>query len=59
MRDNVGNAVTITRERPCMALSDLDWKHQLTETHDSIVFVDEGARYITNEKPRGAATLNV
>lgn len=48
MRGNAGNAVSITCERACVALTDIDWEHQLADTRDSIVFVDEGAKYITS-----------
>ena len=49
MRGNAGNAVTIICERPCVALTDIAWEHQLSQMHDSIVFVDEGAKYISSE----------
>lgn len=49
MRGNAGNAVSVTCERPCVALTDMDWRHQLGGVRDSIVFVDEGARYVESE----------
>ena len=36
------SGVSIQCERECVALTDIDWKNQLSGLHDSIVFVDEG-----------------
>ncbi len=49
MRNNAGDAVNLTCDKPCMALTDHDWQHQLSGFHDSIVFVDEGAGYLSSE----------
>ena len=49
MRGSAGDVVSITCDKPCVALTDYDWSHQLASTHDSIVFVDEGAHYIVSE----------
>lgn len=47
----LGNSsgVTIQCAKACVALVDMDWKNQLAGTSDSIVFIDEGAAYITSE----------
>lgn len=50
MRGDVGNAVSISCDKRCVALTDLDWSHQLAGFNDSIVFVDEGAPYVTSEE---------
>lgn len=36
------SGVSIQCERECVALTDIDWKNQLSGLHNSIVFVDEG-----------------
>lgn len=36
------SGVSIQCEKECVALTDIDWRNQLSELHDSIVFVDEG-----------------
>ena len=38
------SGVSLQCDRPCVALSDSDWRHQLESTSESIVFVDEGLR---------------
>ena len=36
------SGVTVQCDRPCVALTDIDWRNQLRGTSGSIVFVDEG-----------------
>lgn len=38
------SGVSIECERPCVALTDGDWKAQLSRIEDSIVFIDEGLK---------------
>ena len=35
---------------PCVALTDMDWKNQLSHTHGSVVFIDEGADYLASQE---------
>lgn len=44
------SGVNISASKKCVALVDLDWKNQLGNTTDSIVFIDEGAEYIKSKK---------
>lgn len=48
-RLGVASGVTIQCPKPCVALVDIDWKNQLASIRDSIVFIDEGAQYITSK----------
>ena len=43
------SGVTIQCPKPCVALVDIDWKNQLSSIQDSIVFIDEGASFITSK----------
>lgn len=43
------SGVSIQCQKRCVALVDIDWKNQLSNTKDSIVFIDEGAKYVTSE----------
>lgn len=43
------SGVQVKSGKPCVALTDMDWKNQLQKTVDSIVFVDEGADYLTSQ----------
>lgn len=43
------SGVSLQCDRPCVALSDSDWRHQLGSTSDSIVFVDEGLQDIRSD----------
>lgn len=38
------SGVTIECERPCVALTDSDWRTQLSHFENSIVFIDEGLK---------------
>lgn len=44
LKDDSGVNVSCTKD--CVALVDMDWKNQLGNIYDSIVFIDEGAEYI-------------
>lgn len=44
------SGVMIQCEKRCVALVDIDWKNQLASIEDSIVFIDEGAGYITTKE---------
>ncbi len=49
MRLGAASGVTVECEKNCVALVDMIWQNQLAETSDSIVFVDEGADYVTSK----------
>ena len=38
------SGVNLSSEKPCVALMDMDWQNQLSNTRDSLVFIDEGAK---------------
>lgn len=40
------SGINLSSTKPCVALTDMDWENQLHNTKDSIVFIDEGAKYI-------------
>lgn len=40
------SGVNVSCNKKCVALTDSDWSHQLSQIKDSIVFIDEGAKYI-------------
>ena len=42
------SGVQIAAPCPCVALTDLDWKNQLKQTHGCVVFIDEGADYLAS-----------
>ena len=42
------SGITIQCKKPCRVLSDPDWQDRLEKIHDSIVFLDEGNRFITS-----------
>ena len=44
------SGVNLSSTKPCVALMDMDWKNQLDGISNSIVFIDEGATYISSEK---------
>lgn len=46
LQENSG--VNLSSTKPCIALVDMDWRNQLQNTTDSIVFIDEGAAYISS-----------
>lgn len=43
------SGVSIQCDKPCVALTDIDWQNQLERTRDSIVFVDEGFEPLASE----------
>lgn len=43
------SGVSIQCDKPCVALTDIDWQNQLEQTRDSIVFVDEGFEPLASE----------
>ncbi len=42
------SGITIQCRKPCRVLSDPDWEDRLEKIQDSIVFLDEGNRFITS-----------
>lgn len=44
------SGVNLRSTKPCVALVDIDWKNQLRGISDSIVFIDEGAAYVSTEE---------
>ena len=44
------SGVTVQCERPCIALTDIDWRNQLARTSNSIVFIDEGLEELPTEE---------
>ena len=46
MREGQQSGVTLSSPCPCIALSDDFWEEQLQRSTESIVFVDEGARFL-------------
>lgn len=47
-RLQAASGVNLRSEKNCVALMDMDWQNQLKHTGDSIVFIDEGAKYISS-----------
>ena len=47
-RLQTASGVNLRSEKNCVALMDMDWQNQLKHTCDSIVFIDEGAKYISS-----------
>lgn len=43
------SGVTLTCAKQCHVLRGEDWEDRLAKWRDSIVFVDEGSKYITSE----------
>ncbi|MDD6545761.1 MAG: translation initiation factor 2 [Pseudomonadota bacterium] len=46
--DGEGSGITVICDSPCAVLNYTHWKASLSEIHDSIVFIDEDARFITS-----------
>ena len=42
------SGIQLRCDKKCVALTDTDWQHQLSNTKDSIVFADEGAAYVSS-----------
>ena len=49
-RLGASSGVTISSIKKCVALVDIDWKNQLRNVSDSIVFIDEGSDYIVTKE---------
>ena len=47
------SGVNISCDKECVALIDIDWKNQLSNISDSIVFIDEGAKYLKTKEFAG------
>jgi len=47
-RLKAASGVNVSSGKPCVALLDMDWRNQLQSISDSIVFIDEGAAYISS-----------
>lgn len=43
------SGVNISCDKPCVALTDIDWRNQLKGITDSIVFIDEGADFLKSK----------
>lgn len=48
-RLNDKSGVNVSSHKNCVALIYSDWKNQLINTNDSIVFIDEGAEYLKSK----------
>ena len=42
--------ITLSCDQPCRVIAGNTWKEQLSTINDSIVFVDEGNRFISSEE---------
>lgn len=49
-RLNADSGVTISCTKKCVALVDIDWKNQLSNLTDCIVFIDEGSDFISSKE---------
>lgn len=47
-RNGESSGVTLKCDKPCVALPTFNWELNLSAIHDSIVFIDEGAAFITS-----------
>ena len=45
-RLGAASGVNLSCEKNCITLTDIDWRNQLRNTKDSIVFIDEGDQYV-------------
>lgn len=50
MRTGEQSGVSLQCDCPCVALTDFDWRNQLSSVHDSIVFVDKGLKEIHSDE---------
>ena len=41
------SGITVVSERPCVVLLTPNWEHELSDIHKSIVFIDEGAKFVS------------
>lgn len=44
------SGVTIICDKPCVVLSEQDWEYRLSRIHDSIIFIDEGPRFVRTKE---------
>ena len=44
------SGVTLQADKPCVVLTQQNWQLILRETHDSIVFIDEGERFVCSQE---------
>ena len=42
------SGVTVLADKPCVVLTEMNWELVLGTIHDSIVFIDEGARFVSS-----------
>jgi len=49
-RYGADSGIILSADKNCIALIDTDWENQLINTKDSIVFVDEGYKYIYSKE---------
>ncbi|MBQ3920273.1 MAG: Fis family transcriptional regulator [Oscillospiraceae bacterium] len=47
------SGVNVSCDKPCAALTDIDWRNQLNGIKDSIVFIDEGADFLNTREFAG------
>ncbi|MCI8331690.1 MAG: translation initiation factor 2 [Clostridiales bacterium] len=43
------SGITLQCDKPCAVLSGMNWEAQLSTIHDSIVFIDEGSRFVSSK----------
>ncbi|MDE6035922.1 MAG: hypothetical protein K2G36_08450 [Ruminococcus sp.] len=43
------SGVTLKCDKPCIVLEGRNWKKELSDTHNSVVFVEESTRFITSQ----------
>ena len=48
--DGRASGIKLTCDRPCVILEGKNWENDLKEIKQSIVFVDEGAKFINTEE---------
>ncbi len=48
-REGKASGINVSSEHNLVVLSDSDWMNQLKKTKNSIVFIDEGAKYLTSK----------
>ena len=50
MRDGEHSGISLSCDKKCVVLDDPDWKIRLRRIKDSIVFIDEGAEFISGKE---------
>lgn len=43
------SGITLQCDKPCAVLSGANWEAQLSAIHDSIIFIDEGSRFVSSK----------